>query len=306
MLGIVKGLIAWFKANRAMIRQKVEMVAHILAAALKGVAKAVGLVLDGVTFLNDHWEQAKWFIYALVAALAVYEAATIAAGIASAVSWLIGLWPLGLLLLAIGAVVLIIEDLYQYFTGGDSVFGTFLDAIKKYIGIDAVGTVSDAVALIKFLFLNWFDTMKMIFSYVSASFDLVKTGVQAVWKVVKPVIDAIREGVGYVDDLTGSVANPFGGNFGGSGTNLIKRPETDASRNQQAALTQFFGGGGAAIAPTRASPAAAGGFSNLFHATITVHATGGADGDDIAIKMNRQLEAFWDTKVREMQHGEES
>ncbi len=297
LIELVRGFNAWIKANRGMIRQKIEVVAKVIAASLKIVAKAILFVLDALTFLNDHWDQAKYFIYAIVAALAIYEAATIAAGIASAISWLVGLWPLGLLLLAIGAVILIIEDLYQYFTGGESVFGVFLDAVQKYIGVDMVGIVDEAVSTITTLFTVWWDTMKMIFAFVSAEFSIVKAGVELVWKVVKPIIDAIREGVGYIDDITGSVANPFGGNFGGTGTNLIQTPEGNARLQNTAA--QFFG---APAAPVRTT-ANSSNQSAAFSANITVNAGAGADGAGIAEHIRKTVAEHWDGQMRTFWNG---
>lgn len=303
LLQLVRAFNAWIKANRGMIRQKIEVVAKVIAASLKIVAKAILLVLDGLTFLNDHWDKAKFFIYALVAALAVYEAATIAAGIASAISWLVGLWPLGLLLLAIGAVILIIEDLYTYFTGGESVFGTFLDAVEQYIGIDAVGIVQDAVDFIIASFQIWWDYMNLLFAFVSAQFSVLKTGAEILWKIVKPIVDGIREAVGYVDKVTNSSLNPFGGNFAGTGTRIVPGKAEEAQRTlekQFITAPVSLGNAGA----FRAQSAGGTQVANNLKAEIHINAPGG-DPDAVGKATHHAMQEFWDTKVRTILGGEE-
>lgn len=298
VLTIVRGMVAWFKANRDMIRQKVAAVAKVLAAAFKVVAAAIGLVLDGFVWLNDHWDQAKYAIYALVGALVLYEAATIAAGIASAISWALALWPLVLLAAAIALVYLAVQDLYTYFNGGESVFGHLVDVVKQYIGQDAVDTIAGAIAIIKFLFQSWWDSMKLIFEYISISFNIVKAGIELVWKVVKPIVDAIRDAVGYVDSLTNSEFNPFGGNFGGGGVSLTNNggPRPAATGN----LWEDIRASTAPSTPTRGMPGSNSSTKHEMVANITVNAAAGADADEIAQTSRNAFSALWDERMRDV------
>jgi hypothetical protein len=309
LLEIVKGFIAWFKANRTLIKQGIASVAKVLSVALKAVAYAVGLVLEGFTFLGEHWDTAKYAIYALVAALGVYEAATIAAGIASAISWLVGLWPIGLLLLAIGAVVFAVQDFYTYLNGGDSVFGRLVDAAKKYLGIDLTGVVGDTVDTVIFLFNTWWQSVKLIFGFVKTEFEIMKTLVLGIWRIIKPIVEAIESAAKTAAD----VASGFGMfdvenkmTLRNSGSNVrYQGPLGTANR-----IVDHATGGLAGAMAVRAAqrPAAGGGAGGgaapQMHATVNI-ATGTGDPDEIGRHVVHHMTRMHDDWVRQLGWGGE-
>lgn len=297
LLEVVNGFVAWFKANRQNIKSGIQAFAKVLAVALKAVAFAVGLALKGFTFLADHWDYAKYAIYALVAALGVYEAATIAAGIASAISWLAALWPIGLVIAAIALVALAIEDFYTYLQGGDSYFGDLVDYAKEYLGVDLTNTVQEVVDFAVGAFGEWWDTAKMMFAFIEAEASIVSTAWTTVWNTIKPIVDAIKEAVGYVDDLTNSVANPFGGNFLGGGSGLVRHqlnaPQGSGAFAQMQRIAAQAGSSGAP-ATVSAQP----NVLSAFHANVTIHAGAGADGKLIGEEFTKVLDKHWDEKMR--------
>lgn len=146
LLPTVKSLIAdflaWVKANRKMISQKLAAVLKGIAAALRVVAKAVGIVIDVFVFLSNHIEAVIVALGALGLALAIYQAKAIWAGLKSAAAWALSVAPLVLLAAIIAAVILIVEDLYTFFDGGDSVFGRFYASIKNWIGEKVMGVIN--------------------------------------------------------------------------------------------------------------------------------------------------------------------
>ena len=73
---------------------------------------------------------------ALAARVGLYVllgATAVATGLAAVVAWLAANWPLVLLGVAVGAVLLVPEDVYQFLTGGVSVTGVLVEKVKKFI-----------------------------------------------------------------------------------------------------------------------------------------------------------------------------
>lgn len=104
-------------------------------------------VLEGVT--NAITSVTSWFARNRAAAIALELGALTLAGVLTllAVVVLIVLSPvliligtiLGVVALAVLAVILVVEDLYQWFTGGESVIGSFIETLLGLAGISLAG-----------------------------------------------------------------------------------------------------------------------------------------------------------------------
>lgn len=158
------GLLEWVKANRELIKQKLQSVIKFIAGALKMLAKVVGFVIDVIGFLGDHLDLVVVGVLSLVTAIGIFKAASIAAAIASGVAWAIAHLPILLLIAAIAAVILIVEDLYQWFTGGESVLKDLYNSALQY--------------------LNWDVIAEKIKNAFSAALDWVKQKAQEAWAAI--------------------------------------------------------------------------------------------------------------------------
>jgi hypothetical protein len=99
-------------------------------------------IVKALAWLTDNMALVTLAVTALAAAMLILKAASIAAAIASAAAWIIALAPFVLLAAAIAAVILIVEDLYVAFKGGDSVFRDLYLAAKKWID-ERLGEIID-------------------------------------------------------------------------------------------------------------------------------------------------------------------
>jgi hypothetical protein len=106
------------------------------------VRAAFVVVVDAFAWLTGHAEGVGVAVAALALAFMALKAEAVVAGMATAAAWLAALAPILGLALLIGAAILVIEDLYSWITGGESVFkdafsewGRLFDAhVKKPIG----------------------------------------------------------------------------------------------------------------------------------------------------------------------------
>ncbi len=118
---LVTGFTAWVKANRKLLAQRLATVFKLMVGALKIFAKVLGVVLDLLGFLVDHLEAVTVAVAAVTLALVILRAKSIAAAVASAAAWVAATLPIILLAAVIAGAILLFEDLYQAFTGGESV-----------------------------------------------------------------------------------------------------------------------------------------------------------------------------------------
>jgi hypothetical protein len=142
---VAKHVLEWIKNNRELIKLRVHQVITLLGKALMLVGKAIGYVVDAFGFLRDNIEWVAVAIGALVGALLIFKATAIAAGIASGAAFLIGLWPLALLMAAIAAVILIVEDLWTGFNGGESVLFDLWKSFEEWVGTKITGGIKKYV-----------------------------------------------------------------------------------------------------------------------------------------------------------------
>lgn len=187
-----------------------------------------------------------------------------------AAAWAIANAPLLLMIATIGIVLLWLEDLYQFLTGGDSVIGDFVASIKDaMLGPDGFkGLVMDVV--------RWF-----------LSFFPDSVG-EAASKAVGWLIDKFTLGFQKVKQFFGSLPGGFA--FG------------DFSGGAGAGSTGFSGGAASPSASVAASPSAAGGaIVNNVNAPnqITINTHPGMSGDEIVGAMDRKIAEHHEKVTRE-------
>lgn len=126
--------LAWIKANRQIVTARLLSLMRGFVVALRLAGKAIAFVIDASELLVRHWKVVALVAASLGAAMLILKAKTVAAAIASAASWALAALPIIAIGAAILAVILIVEDLYRAFTGGQSVFKDMYLAAKEWIG----------------------------------------------------------------------------------------------------------------------------------------------------------------------------
>lgn len=147
---LANSFLEWVKANKEMIKLKLQTVLNILIGALKGVATAANVLLKVFEFLQNHWDIIKVSVLGLAAAMAIFQAKSIAAAIASGAAWLVANIPLVLLAALMTGLILIVDDIITAFQGGDSVLQKFF---QERFGVDLVDTLTRVAGGIKAAFI---------------------------------------------------------------------------------------------------------------------------------------------------------
>lgn len=120
----------WFKANRAIIRTRIEQFAKALIAIFRALGAAVKFVVQwfdalliGVGALTAAFILQNYSLAALAAGYASAGYAAVVAGIKAAAAWVAAAAPVVLLAALLAALVLAADDVYTFLQGGDSVIG---------------------------------------------------------------------------------------------------------------------------------------------------------------------------------------
>lgn len=160
-------LIEYVKVNKEIIKQRVVEFFNTLVGIFKALISVVTFLWKAFKALSSIVGGVERAVKILIATFLVWQGIKIASGIWLIVNGFFGLTgavkgasaamaifnavssPLFLTILGIGAVVaglvLIIQDLYTYFTGGESVFGSSIDFLINKFG--ALGVVIKAIKL---------------------------------------------------------------------------------------------------------------------------------------------------------------
>lgn len=91
--------------------------------------------------------------------------AVVAFGVKALAAWVMATWPLLLLAAAVAYVILVVEDLWQMFTGGQSVIGDLIDSL---FGVGSAAKVVD---------------------FVKDAFARLMTSIKGVGRVIAPIVD---------------------------------------------------------------------------------------------------------------------
>ena len=188
----LKGFNNFLKANKALV---VEGLTNVF----KWILKLGQVFTNTFRFLNKlisstiGWKAA---LLILVGVLAVVKRAMIAAFLTNPIGWVI---------LAIGALMLLIDDLMTYLDGGESLFGDywkpFIEWSKKAIAWfkSVKPTIEQVLNNILTIFRGIFNAIvgyfKIFIGIFTADFDLIEQGWNELWSGIKTAFNAWIENI---------------------------------------------------------------------------------------------------------------
>ena len=296
LLGVVKGLafavgttlvpylqdavdwvLDWTKANGQLVRNGIGALVTVLGTLVRILVSALDFV-DRVVDATVGWETV---LYAATAITVAWAAAVsvlllavtalvgvLAVALGGAVALAAALNPMtyimGAVAAAVAGFVLVIEDLYTYLTGGDSLIGRFIDQWSQSEGV--LGSVARLFqAMITLGQALWAalspvgDALGGAFAaalpYVERLVSLVGGALMAGLNALIPVIDGITAGITAATELLGieipqaaagaqaGAAAPMGAAMAGA----MEAPTTSTAALGVPAQAQAGGGGGRSV-----------------------------------------------------------
>lgn len=269
MKEMVGNLLTWVKANRQIIAQKLKTVLEGIIFAVRIFASIIGKAVEVVGFLGNHLGILVAAIFAVVAALVIFKYESIAAALASAAAWALAALPIIIIAAGIFALILLLQDLYSWITGGDSVLKDFFNAFKEWIYDHTVGLIDDLRQ--KFIeFYEWVEKK------VKGAFNAVFGSVNISSDFLARAQEAERRG------LSGDAAQAFVND-----PNALKTPATmpiPASATAAAAANN-------AVA------------TNVGGVTIQVTPPAGANAKEVAEETKTAFDAFMQGYLRSAKAG---
>ena len=157
---LVKGLLAWVKANKKLLQKRLQTAMKVLLTILITVGKVLGTVIDILSVMEGHFDLLAIAIMSAVVAFKVLKFASIKAALASAAAWTLALFPFVLMAAAIAAVALLVQDLWKWFSGGDSVLKELWQSFKTGVADGISGLVKDSIDGWRMLFTKFFAWVK--------------------------------------------------------------------------------------------------------------------------------------------------
>jgi hypothetical protein len=193
------GVLRWWKANRLVVSggirsfvRGVETAVLALGSALTWIAdniKLIGIVFASVLLpvlvANAAALAAQVGLYVLLGATAV------ATGLAAAAAWLAANWPLVLLGAAVGAVLLVLEDVYQFLTGGVSVTGVLVEKVKKFLADFMSGGKPDDPWWIKALRLA-LEYIQLVWKFWGFVVGQIGSGLNVAFSKLEKLVDKAK------------------------------------------------------------------------------------------------------------------
>ena len=253
----------WLIANAAVIKQKldkfVERLTQALALLMAVGERVVKFFLGFVELLGGFDNAVKLGLFALTALTVAF--ATLAA--VALVAWADVLLLPALVAAAVFALILVIEDLYVWMQGGDSVIGQWLGNFEKFRGAwnFFLESLKEIWTGIKSIFDGMASIIAGFFTFIIGLFtgngNLIIEATDEMLKGIMKILD------GAASIIAGLLAAPFIAGF-----NLIKKATPDWLKNFLAGAFKadigisspggFTGGFGG---PNLAAAGLAGGFS---------------------------------------------
>lgn len=251
--------IKWWKANRPWIKQNIAPIFKGIAIAISKTVRVFVKITKWIArFAKNIPKEAKLFAIGL---------ALLKWGIALKIL----LSPMGKLVLLIGLLVLIFDDLITWVEGGDSVFGRLFDTLDELTGLpigdfmkeivkwfmrlaeDPVAAFEELVGVIHESLIFWRDLFVGVWSEIVEWFEFnVVAKIMDVWNALANTLlfpwitflnffyDVFTVGIsGALDNLFGTIKN-----WASKVWSVIKSPIDALSK-----LTGWFGGTTAAKAP---------------------------------------------------------
>ena len=214
----------WIGANREFISAAVTQVVEGVAQGFRMFGAAVGYVYDQIiSFIGP----IDGLIEGLDATQAIAITVAIALG-ALAVATIAATWPYLLMAAAIGAIILVLDDLYSAFTGGESVIGGWVESfMTAFPGITSgIGTIIDWIGkLISLVGGGLVEAFKLAAGIIETVFTAIVETVKNVMGSIEKVItganpfevlsDLFTKQFDIIFDLAKGYAGKIGDFFGG-------------------------------------------------------------------------------------------
>lgn len=137
---VVADLTEWFKVNRKLIASRLTMMLKALITALVYLGKGFGVLVKFAEWLAPHWKLLTVIAGSLAIAMVLLGTSGVGAALASAAAWIAAAIPVIAYAAIIAAIILLVEDLWAAFNGGDSVMKDLYNSGVKWIG-DKLATV---------------------------------------------------------------------------------------------------------------------------------------------------------------------
>ncbi len=266
---MISDLLEWVKTNRKMIAQKIKAVIEGIILAVKVFAKIVSVAANVVSFLADHLGILASGIMAVAAAMIIFKAESVAAALASAAAWLLAALPIVIVAAGLFAIILIIQDLYSWITGGDSVLKDFFGMFKTWIG-------EKLTAL-------WDSTIGWLIDRFKEFIDYVVEKIEWVWGKIKAIGSAISDAGNTVFGTSDIMQAALSGDP--AAYNAIAHPEATALAFPS---SNAFGN-----SPTQ----------NVGEVTIQVVPPAGANAKEIATQTKEAFDKHMATTLRNAKAG---
>lgn len=280
-------LIAWIKANRTLIKQKLAAVMHGIVFALKALGRIIGTVVRVVSWFHDHLGLLAVILGSVAAAFVILQAAAIGAAIASAAAWVLAALPLVLIAALIGALILIVEDLWTWFRGGESVFGKLHEwAVDMFV---------DAIEF-------WADAFKDFFGWLLDKIDWLLDKIGAIPRAIKKAAGAVssyltgENGDDYMDPAYAAAKAESAkrkANFGVAVEMARKAQAVDHSVGT--GLDRFPGMDAPSypMVPLEKPP-------QVNMGDVVVNVPPGTNTAEVGPVVHEAMREFWDTKMRDL------
>ena len=230
----VKWLAEWIAANRQIIASGIQQIVEGVARGFSLFGSAVGALRDVLKRIIGPFDG---FVKNLDATQAIAVAVAVALGgvVLAAAAWVA---PFAAAAAGVAAFVVVLEDLYTFFQGGESLFGEWVQSftdeypnLAKVIGGiisllgDLVGWAADkAPAAFKLLGT----VIAAPFKFAAAALDLLISGVDKLIGIVQAAPEAFRSVAAFLTPglniTAGAMASPIPGSVisstsrGGGGT----------------------------------------------------------------------------------------
>ena len=134
-------LFEWIKANRELIRQRLEVILKTLVNIAQGLAKALGTIYELVERLapviDSVFRAFAEMLGVATSSADELQAVALAIGAVFAIANL----PIILLVALIGAAILVINSMFRALQGRDSVLTELLEAFEEALGESGVGRI---------------------------------------------------------------------------------------------------------------------------------------------------------------------
>lgn len=209
---LVDDFLAWIKANKTILAQRLAAVLRGIATALQIVGKVMGVLIDVIQWLAKNFGFVLAVLAAITLALGIYKAAAIQAAIATAVEWALAALPFVLMAALILGLILIIEDFYTWIVGGDSVFKEMYESVKHWIGEGIANVINGVIDDINELIAKFEDLMRRVNKLASGALGHVLSGVTGA------NTEAIADNLGGENYTAGRIGHVHEGDWSGDPT----------------------------------------------------------------------------------------